>query len=86
MTNFNRRQTKQDLGDFLYRYKVRYETTTCEPFSVEGMALQQHMLRAIVDSPELLMCGRGRFKEFKMFHDGHCWVIELMRDETETNG
>ena len=86
MTNFNRRQSKQDLGDHLYRYKVRYETDSCEPFSISGVTLQQHMLRAIVDSPELLVCGRGRFKEFRMFHDNDRWVIELQRDENETNG
>jgi len=86
MTDFNRKQTKQDLGDFLYRYKVRYETESCEPFSLQGMELQQRMLQAIVDSPELLMCGRGRFRELKMLHDGSCWIVELQRDEQETHG
>jgi hypothetical protein len=80
---YNRRQTKQALGDGLFRYKVRYETEECESYSYSGLRLQQEMLRSVVDSPELILCGQGRFKELKMFHDGLRWVIELQRDEDE---
>jgi len=44
------------------------------------------MLQSIVDSPELLHCGKGRFQEFKMYHDGLRWIIELQRDENENQG
>ena len=83
---FNRKQTVQDLGDFLYRYKVRYESAECEPFSFEGLTAQQFMLQSVTDSPELLNVGSGRFQEFRMFHDGIRWVIELARDENENQG
>lgn len=83
---FNRQQTVQDLGDFLYRYKVRYESAECEPFSFDGLTAQQTMLQSVVDSPELLHCGKGRFHEFRMFHDGVCWIIELSREENENQG
>lgn len=80
---FNRKTSKQDLGDGLWRYKVRYETVECESHSFDGLNLQYQILRAIIDSQELLMCGRGRFQELKMSHDGLRWVVELQRDETE---
>lgn len=83
---FNRTQTVQDLGDFLYRYKVRYESDDCEPFSFNGLTIQQAMLQAVTDSPELLNCGVGRFKEFRMFHDSVRWVIELTREQNENQG
>jgi hypothetical protein len=80
---FNRKQFKLDLGENLFRHKVRYETDECEPFSVTGLVLQNNMLNSITQSQELLLCGRGRFKEFRMFHDGMRWVIELQRDDLE---
>lgn len=83
---FNRKQTVLDLGDFLYRYKVRYESADCEPFSMNGLTIQQTMLQSIIDSPELLYCGRGRFQDFRMYHDGMRWVVELQRDENENQG
>jgi len=83
---FNRKQTVQDLGEFLFRYKVRYESIECEPFSFDGLTAQQTMLQSVTDSPELLNCGNGRFQEFRMFHDGLRWVIELQRDEDENRG
>ena len=83
---FNRKQTVQDLGDFLYRYHVRYESVECEPFSFAGLTIQQNMLSSIVESPEMLNCGKGRFQQFRMFHNGLCWIIELQRDENENRG
>lgn len=83
MSDYNRKTSKIDLGEGLYRYKVRYETPECQPHDQAGLFLQSSLLKAITDSPELLRCGNGKFKELKMFHDGMRWVIELQRDENE---
>jgi hypothetical protein len=84
MAIYNRKQTKQDLGDNLFRYKVRYETEECEPYSLTGSACQKQLLETISGTPELFYCGKGRFQELRMYHDGLRWIIDLQRDEEET--
>lgn len=84
MAIYNRKQVRQDLGDGLFRYKVRYETEECEPQSLTGLECQRQLLETISGSPELFYCGRGRFQELHMHHDGARWVIILQRDEEES--
>lgn len=58
------------------RYFVRLEGEDTAMGSFECWHDQAQMLKAIVDTPDLLFCGPSRPTSIKMYHSGAKWIIE----------
>lgn len=74
MLSLNRKNVRVDLDQV--RYLVRLEGEDNAMGSADCWNEQQVMLRAIVDSPDLLFCGPSRPQMIRMSHNGTTWIIE----------
>jgi len=72
----DRREFKTKTGGVL-RHRVVLTGDPVSAGTVEARIQAHTMLRDMLDSPDLALCGLQPFETLRMQHDGAAWTIEL---------